>query len=296
MKSAVTLDRSEIARQSPGVSSQGVTSNGLGWSGFSLVEYFGDEGERPEQFYDLHIIGLWQREIATGESPNGLGGYVPYTRYPGTVTLIPPSLIRKHRAHNPYQVTLCLFESSFVKRVGEELDQQPTEEFRLRANVEDVPMRQLITLLSIEAREGGSSGKLYADHLAHSIAIRLFSLGAEIRPRDRRAVSSPLPRHLLSRVLDRMRHFNSNLDLRTLAAETGYSRTHFLRMFQLSTGYTPHRYLVQLRLQRAQELMKQRSLSLIDIAASSGFSSNAHLSRMFRQFLGITPSEYRRKL
>lgn len=93
-----------------------------------------------------------------------------------------------------------------------------------------------------------------------------------------------------------MHDLNANLNLQALATETGYSRSHFLRMFQAATGVTPHRYLLQLRLERAQELMKRGCASLIDIAFLCGFSSHAHMARMFRHFLGVTPSEYRRNL
>jgi AraC family transcriptional regulator len=82
----------------------------------------------------------------------------------------------------------------------------------------------------------------------------------------------------------------ADLDLQTLAAESGYSRSHFLRMFEAATGLTPHRYLLQFRLERAQKLMSERAISLIDIAALCGFSSHAHMSRVFRQLLGVTPS------
>jgi AraC family transcriptional regulator len=295
MKAAFNQNRVDIEKYLPGSSSLRVSSDGLGWTGYSLLEYLGDKGERPEQLQNRHILGLWRRDVATGERPNGRGGYTPYIRYPGTVTLIPPGIIRKHRAHNPYRVILCFLEPAFVNSVEEELDQRPTEQLQFRPNINDVPMRQLISLLADEAEHAGPSGRLYVDHLAHSIAIRLFFLGDRLKP-EHRAETSPLPRHILSRVLDRMHHLNSELNLQTLAAETGYSRSHFLRMFRLSTGYTPHRYLLHLRLKRAQELLKQPFLSLIDIAAVCGFSSHAHLSRAFRQLLGVTPSEYRRNL
>jgi AraC family transcriptional regulator len=108
--------------------------------------------------------------------------------------------------------------------------------------------------------------------------------------------ASPLPRHLLQRVVERMHDLVADLDLQALAAESGYSRSHFLRMFEAATGLTPHRYLLQLRLERAQELIRKGSTSLIDIAALCGFSSHAHMSRIFRQLLGVTPSRYRRNL
>jgi AraC family transcriptional regulator len=93
-----------------------------------------------------------------------------------------------------------------------------------------------------------------------------------------------------------MHDLSSNLDLQSLAAETGYSRSHFLRLFRAATGGAPHHYLLQLRLKRAQELMRQERTSLIDIAAACGFSSHAHMSRLFRQMIGLTPTDYRRNL
>jgi AraC family transcriptional regulator len=67
-------------------------------------------------------------------------------------------------------------------------------------------------------------------------------------------------------------------------------------MFQASTGMPPHRYLLQLRIERARELMREKEMSLIDIAAECGFSSHSHMSRAFRQFMGVTPTSFRRNL
>ena len=107
---------------------------------------------------------------------------------------------------------------------------------------------------------------------------------------------SPLPRHILRRVIERMRNLDTELSLQVLAKESGYSRVHFVRMFRAATGYPPHNYLLKLRVDRVRELLANRTLSLTDIALECGFSSHSHLSRVFRQVLGATPSEYRRSL
>jgi AraC family transcriptional regulator len=89
---------------------------------------------------------------------------------------------------------------------------------------------------------------------------------------------------------------SANLNLATLAAESGYSRAHFLRTFRAATGQTPHHYLMELRLSKAQALISNRSMPLIDIAAACGFSSHAHLTTAFRSRFGSSPSTYRRGL
>jgi AraC family transcriptional regulator len=105
-----------------------------------------------------------------------------------------------------------------------------------------------------------------------------------------------LPGHLLRRVIERMRSFDSDLSLQALANESGYSRVHFVRMFKAATGSSPHNYLLNLKLERVRELLKDRSMSLIDIALDCGFSSHSHMSRLFHKFVGVTPSAYRRSL
>jgi AraC family transcriptional regulator len=110
------------------------------------------------------------------------------------------------------------------------------------------------------------------------------------------SVKSPLPRPTLRRILERIESLDADLDLVSLAAESGYSRGHFLRMFRAATGLTPHHYVLQARLKRAQQMIKSGNLSLIEIAETCGFSSHAHMTRLFRQLLNVTPSEYRRNL
>ena len=270
-----------------------ITSAQLGWKGFSILGFQGGAGEYPERVEPRHTLGLWYGRPTFGEHDNGRGGFISYTRYPGTVTIISPRVFRTVHAHNAFEVVLCHMEPDFVNGIQEELDQRPIDTFHFRRNIKEPVLRQLMTLLAVEAGQGGQLGWLYADHLAHALVLRLLFLQATYKPRQ---AASALPRPLLHRVIERMHDLNAVLDLQTLAAETGYSRTHFLRMFHKATGCTPHHYLLQLRLERAQELMKDKHSSLIDIAALCGFSSHAHMSRMFRQFLGVSPSEFRRNL
>ena len=71
-------------------------------------------------------------------------------------------------------------------------------------------------------------------------------------------------------------------------------RINFLRLFRLATGLTPHQYVLGLRLKRAQDQLKQSGASIIDVAVSCGFSSQSHMTSLFRQRLEMTPGEFRR--
>ena len=89
-------------------------------------------------------------------------------------------------------------------------------------------------------------------------------------------------------------HLNESIDLSMLAAVAGLSMHHFAREFKQSTGVTPHHYLIQKRIERAQQMLAQSDLPLAEIAYAVGFSDQGHLARHFRALLGTTPREFRR--
>jgi transcriptional regulator of acetoin/glycerol metabolism len=89
-------------------------------------------------------------------------------------------------------------------------------------------------------------------------------------------------------------HLDESIDLSMLAAVAGLSMHHFAREFKQSAGVTPHHYLIQKRIERAQQMLAQTDLSLAEITYAVGFSDQGHLARHFRGFLGTTPREFRR--
>jgi AraC-like DNA-binding protein len=88
-------------------------------------------------------------------------------------------------------------------------------------------------------------------------------------------------------------HLGESMDLAELAAVAGLSVFHFARQFKQTVGVTPHSYLVQRRVERAQDMLARTDLALSEIAVAAGFSDQSHLARHFRQMLGTTPREFR---
>jgi AraC family transcriptional regulator len=82
-----------------------------------------------------------------------------------------------------------------------------------------------------------------------------------------------------------------NADLAILA---GLSESHFCRAFRDSIGNSPHRYILQRRLEQAQRLLLTTDLSLGRIAIDCGLSDQAHFCRLFRRFQGQPPGAFRR--
>lgn len=92
------------------------------------------------------------------------------------------------------------------------------------------------------------------------------------------------------------RDVERELDVDGLAAATGLSRAHFFALFQRDTRVTPHVYANVLRFEEAVTRLALTEHSIGDVAHDLGFSEPSHFSRFFRAHLGITPSDYRRKV
>jgi AraC-like DNA-binding protein len=81
-----------------------------------------------------------------------------------------------------------------------------------------------------------------------------------------------------------------------LAREVRISPFHFIRQFEAVFGVTPHQYRIQVRLDRAKELLASGQLSVTDICMEVGFSSLGSFSTLFTRRFGETPSAYRRRV
>jgi len=88
-------------------------------------------------------------------------------------------------------------------------------------------------------------------------------------------------------------HLSENIQLETLADIVGLSRYYFARAFKRSVGTSPHCYLMQRRLGRAQMLLANTDLPLAQVALESGFNDQSHFSNRFRSTTGVTPKAFR---
>ena len=92
-----------------------------------------------------------------------------------------------------------------------------------------------------------------------------------------------------SMLLDRL---DENVTLEELAHAAGLSAFHLLRSFEQRYGLPPHLYRIQQRVGAARVKLASGS-AIADVAASTGFTDQSHLTRWFKRFVGTTPAAYR---
>ena len=96
--------------------------------------------------------------------------------------------------------------------------------------------------------------------------------------------------------MDFMRaHLSGNISLEELASVCDLSVSYFARGFKNGTGVSPHRWLIEMRLEKAKDLLLNTKMPLAEVAVACGFADQCHLTRKFRRATGDTPGAWRRE-
>jgi len=103
-----------------------------------------------------------------------------------------------------------------------------------------------------------------------------------------------LPPRRLHRVFSHIReNIGRDLSVTELAQVVGMSQYYFSKLFKMSTGTTPHQYVMRQRVERAQELLRETQAPLAEVATQVGFETQSHFTSVFRKLVGTTPKQYR---
>jgi AraC family transcriptional regulator len=90
-------------------------------------------------------------------------------------------------------------------------------------------------------------------------------------------------------------NFADDISLQELSDHCAITPFHFSRTFRKFTTYTPHQYLLNIRLKHAEMLLRNSNQQIADISFASGFNSIEHFATIFRQKFKASPSQYRKK-
>jgi RpiB/LacA/LacB family sugar-phosphate isomerase len=125
----------------------------------------------------------------------------------------------------------------------------------------------------------------------HALEVVDAYLNATLAPIE---VVGGLPPRRLQRVFAYIRdNVARDLSVSELAQVVGMSQYYFSKLFKMSTGITPHQYVMRQRVERAQEYLRQTQMALAEIASQVGFETQSHFTSVFRRLVGATPKHYR---
>src|SRR5688500_147909 len=83
--------------------------------------------------------------------------------------------------------------------------------------------------------------------------------------------------------------YAKSITLDQIAVASGLSTFYFLRSFRRATGLTPCAFVINLRIEKAKELLRTNRCKIADVAATTGFYDQSHFANYFKSIVGVTP-------
>jgi len=167
-------------------------------------------------------------------------------------------------------------------------------EFQRLMLTDDALSGRCVTALGASTKCGDARLDVRSEEIARQLLLRLCRLYGTASPDwndDANLFPRPALNHLVAHIDEHLCDAPSNAELAVLA---GVSPSHLARTFRRSTGLSVQRFINRRRVRRSLDLLRTTESSLAHVAASLGFSSQSHFSRVFGGLTGVTPAKYRR--
>jgi AraC family transcriptional regulator len=118
------------------------------------------------------------------------------------------------------------------------------------------------------------------------------SYGGVFFPNDKKGTLAPWQERRVKAFLEA--NFSQPIGIADLADICELSRSYFIKAFKESFGQTPYRWLSEYRVSRARDMLLGEH-SIAEIAIDCGFADQSHMTRIFTEFMGLAPGQFRRQ-
>lgn len=213
---------------------------------------------------------------------------------PGNIWINPPLTPFTHDISEPcHFIILAVKEQLFLESCSLNLKGK-TLQFLNNYNVEDDVIKGIIELFMLEARGGGRNGVSYLQNLLGLLSthyIQSYSNYTDLQ--NAQLSASKFDQQQLERIDHYIvKHCSQTITIEALADLLHCSKFYFLREFKKLVGITPYQYLLNKRMEMAQQQLSKPDASIAVVASELGFNDQSHFSRTFKKEFGITPGQY----
>jgi AraC family transcriptional regulator len=215
---------------------------------------------------------------------------------PGTVTVVADSHDGQWTLAGPIEVSHVYLTNDRLRTCAELIAGGQRVELLDRLGFDDRVSARILEILSDDDVVGDPGARLLIEQSLDLLCTQLLRRHCAFTMNPAGARRG-LAEWQVKRVTAFMReHLDRPIGLEELAALVGLSRFHFCTAFRLATGRTPHLWLTEQRIERARALLGNPELHVSDIALAVGYATPSAFTASFRRIVGLTPSEYRRRL
>lgn len=265
-----------------------------GWQGIALEHFHYPPYETPEYAYADHKIAIHTRIPQDLQVKRRLDGRVHYEQVlTEQVIVVPATVAHQVQWDRPSEFLILTLSPEVLRHTAYEIISPDQIDLVPCLPKPDPLIKHIGLALKSELEANGGCDRVYVESLVNCLKVHLLKWYSATPP-ALESQTGKLPQARLKQVVDYIyEHLEQELKLAELAALVGMSVCYFAWLFKQTTGVPPHQFIVQHRLERAQQLLECSDRTIADIAIQCGFSSQSHLTRSFRKHLGTTPKAYR---
>lgn len=210
---------------------------------------------------------------------------------PGDVMIVPKGFRYAVSYKGSARVLLLNDVGLWLERAGSEIGCPRPFELQVVPKETDPQVEHLMRCLHAASRAGSSA--LYRDCVVQALAIHLVEHYV-VFTRKARVYRRGIDEGTLRRLREYVdANLHAPIRLHDLSGQASLSAHYFCQLFKTSTGITPHRFVMQRRIERAKHLLNCTSCSLAEVSYATGFSSQAHFTQVFHAWVGMPPGAYR---
>ncbi|WP_156256260.1 AraC family transcriptional regulator [Sandarakinorhabdus oryzae] len=212
----------------------------------------------------------------------------------GSVLAFRPSYANRLAVHVPHHVRSFSWPLDWISTAfaGQDID-APSESLAgvFGRPLQSVTLHRLLSLLWHESDDGTAGARLTAEGISLCLMGELLKAAQTPVTVARGGLSPRVLRLCVDHV---MANLDRDVSIGELAGLAQLSSFHFARAFRTSVGQAPGSFQRAARIERAQRLLADTGLPVIEVAAQVGYETPQAFSRVFRRATGVTPSHWRR--
>ncbi len=200
------------------------------------------------------------------------------------------------RKDSPFHELYVHVPQAALDHIATEAKASPVIDLRITggSDTADPIVRHMRTCLVETTERPNTVSQLFVDYTLMALVTHLARTYGGMRECERR-LSGGLATWQERRARDMIAsNLTRDLSLDQIARECNLSTPHFSRAFKQSTGFTPHGWLQECRVQHAKSLLSDAELPLANIAMACGFADQSHFTKVFSRMTGSTPGHWRR--
>ncbi|VEP14014.1 putative Transcriptional regulator, AraC family [Hyella patelloides LEGE 07179] len=218
--------------------------------------------------------------------------------YPGLFTFIPAQCSTEWLWEEKVELLEIDLSPSLLEQTAiASCDRVPQQiELIDRFAVRDPFLEQLAFALGAEFKSNAACDRLYLESLQTVLVTHLLRNHCSVSMTTP-SLSVGLSKRKLNIVVNYIHdHLKVNISLVELSELIQLSPHHFRKLFQKSMGISPHKYLLQCRIEKAKQLLADEQLTIAEVGQMVGFFDQSHFTNTFRRYTNYTPRQYRLRI